>query len=121
RRYLRNRVRHELLPAMRRVPPSGDAELLAAGREAGAWRRRVEAFVEREIAVSVHGDRAALDVPADALCGRTANELRVLWPAIVARVGVALDRRGTDRLGIRWVGPCWFPHAIVGWVGDGSG
>jgi len=98
RRYLRNRVRHELLPAMRRVHPSIDAELLAAGREAGAWRRRVEAFVEREIAVSVHGDRAALDVPADALCGRTANELRVLWPAIVARVGVALDRRGTDRL-----------------------
>jgi tRNA(Ile)-lysidine synthase len=97
RQFLRNRVRHDLLPALRRVCPSIDEDLLTIGREAAAWRRDVERVVRREISSTVH-EGAALDVAAESLKGRSRDALAVLWPAIVARAGLVLDRRGTERL-----------------------
>ena len=95
--HLRNRVRHDLLPALRRVRPEIDAELLAVGRAAAQWRLEVEAVVEGAIAPSIAGE-AALEVAAKSLAGYSPEALAVLWPAIAGRVGLALDRRGTRRI-----------------------
>lgn len=90
--YARNRVRHELLPALRRVRPQIDRELLAIAREAATWRRDVEAFVDRELG----GQKA--DIPVAWLAHRAREELCILWPTIAGRLGVTLDRRSTNRL-----------------------
>ena len=92
RHYARNRVRHDLLPALRRVRPEFDRELLDVARAAAAWRREVEAFVD----AALGGEKT--DIPVAWLANRTRDELCVLWPTISARVGVTLDRRGTERL-----------------------
>jgi tRNA(Ile)-lysidine synthase len=97
RRFLRNRVRHDLLPALRQVRPSIDDDLITIGRDAGRWRADVEAAVSREIATTVRGD-GALDVAAQSLEGRSRAVLAMMWPAIAARVGLVLDRRGIERL-----------------------
>ena len=47
-RYLRNRIRADLLPAMRRVHQSIDAELLEVATTAARWRSEVEAFVAQD-------------------------------------------------------------------------
>jgi tRNA(Ile)-lysidine synthase len=95
-RHLRNRLRHELLPALERVRPGTRAWLLALGREAAAWRREAEALAAA-LPVTL-GDGGAIHVAASALRGYDADGLAVLWPALAARAGVRLDRRGTARL-----------------------
>ncbi|HEX5580572.1 MAG TPA: tRNA lysidine(34) synthetase TilS, partial [Gemmatimonadaceae bacterium] len=96
RRHLRNRVRLDLLPAARRVRPGFDEEMLAVGRRAARWRRAVER------AVDALAPRAAPEggicVARGALQGYSPGELALLWPALAARAGVRLDRRGTHRL-----------------------
>src|SRR5262249_6979929 len=42
RRFLRNRIRHDVLPALRRVNPLIGEELLDFGRRAAEWRRETE-------------------------------------------------------------------------------
>jgi tRNA(Ile)-lysidine synthase len=96
-RHLRNRVRHELLPALRAAHPTIDAELIALGRRAARWRRDVERFVARHIPLRLGRDGALLVATPD-LLQYDAEALAVLWPAIAARAGVRLDRRGTVRL-----------------------
>jgi tRNA(Ile)-lysidine synthase len=39
-----------------------------------------------------------LDIAASSLSGFSTEALLILWPAIVARAGIAIDRRGTARL-----------------------
>jgi tRNA(Ile)-lysidine synthase len=95
RRFFRNRVRLDLLPAFRRVRPAFDEELLSTARAAAAWREEVEAFVEREGGAARAG---RLDVPVALLAARSADEAAILWPALAARAGVTLDRRATARL-----------------------
>src|SRR5690349_15797632 len=97
-RYLRNRIRHDLLPAVRAANPAIDRELLDLSRRAAAWRRDVEALVDRRVAPIVRDEGRALDVDSSALTGYSPPMLAALWPAIVARAGVALDHRGTRRL-----------------------
>jgi tRNA(Ile)-lysidine synthase len=96
RRHLRNRVRLDLLPAAVRARPGFAAELLALARRAAQWRTRVEALAAA--LGEVDATRGELRVPVGALAGLTERELAVLWPALAARVGVTLDRRGTTRL-----------------------
>jgi tRNA(Ile)-lysidine synthase len=96
--YLRNRVRHQLLPALRTVRPEIDRELLDVARAAAAWRRDVADCVDRVVAPRIVSRQAGVDADASALLGFEAEELKVLWPEIAARAGVALDRRGTERL-----------------------
>ena len=96
--FLRNRVRNDLLPAIRRVRPSIDADLLAVSETAAFWRSQVEEFVARNIAVRELEQGSGIDVAADALAGYSPESLAILWPVIAARAGVALDRRGTRRL-----------------------
>lgn len=94
-RFLRNRVRLDLLPALERARPGFGAWLLSLSRRAAAWRADVEAFVDT-FALTREGRTVFL--PVGAFAGFDAQALRLLWPAIAARAGVTLDRRGTERL-----------------------
>jgi tRNA(Ile)-lysidine synthase len=94
RAHLRNRVRLDLLPALERAHPGFGAEMVAVSRSAAAWRESVERVVD------TFGARLLppLIVPAGALADLPAEALAILWPAIAARAGIALDWRGTERL-----------------------
>ena len=95
-RFLRSRVRHELLPAACRLRPGFDQELLALARRAAGVRAEIEEVAARMGEVTPGGKE--LIVPAAALGELSAPELGELWPALAARLGVVLDRRGTARL-----------------------
>ncbi|HEX3158217.1 MAG TPA: tRNA lysidine(34) synthetase TilS [Gemmatimonadaceae bacterium] len=95
-RFLRNRVRHELLPALRAVRPGFDEELLALGARAAAWRVEMERVVDA-IGLAREPD-GSWSVASASLKGYSRTELAVLWPALAARAGLRLDRRGTSRL-----------------------
>ena len=97
-RYLRNRVRHHLLPALRHVRIGIDEDLLAIARKAARWRADVETYVAGSIELRMFAETRGLDVCATRLAARSVAELCILWPAIAARAGLALDRRGTVRL-----------------------
>ena len=98
-RHLRNRVRRDLLPALRAENPHIDDELLELARRAALWRTDVETFVNRHVSLSLrHETDVLLGVASETLAEYSQPVLAVLWPAIVARVGLALDHRGTRRL-----------------------
>jgi tRNA(Ile)-lysidine synthase len=65
-------------------------------RRAAELRWQVDRFVERELRPRVAG--GVIEVARADLLGYDAPGLRLLWPAIAARIGLALDRRGTHRL-----------------------
>ena len=93
--HLRNRVRRDLLPALRSVAPALDVALLSVARRAARLRADVEGWLDAHVVAGASRSHArvraaSLPVHADA-------ELRLLWPAIAARVGLAMDRRGTER------------------------
>jgi tRNA(Ile)-lysidine synthase len=96
RTYLRNRVRHDLLPAMTKVRPGFPSSLLTVARLAATWREELERAVA-QIDVTP-GPNDTLRVARADLAGYDAESLRTLWPAIAARAGVVMDRRGTHRL-----------------------
>jgi tRNA(Ile)-lysidine synthase len=96
RAYLRNRVRHDLLPAMTRLRPAFPSSLLTIARLAARWREEMEETVS-QIDVSVDGE-GSIRVARRDLAGYDAESLRTLWPAIAAKAGVVMDRRGTQRL-----------------------
>jgi len=94
--FLRNRVRHELLPALRVADPSIDEELHAIGERAARWRADLEALIE--VAVRPRReDEHTLVVAASELASYDRHSLSVVWGALAGRVGLALDRRGTAR------------------------
>jgi tRNA(Ile)-lysidine synthase len=95
-RHLRNRLRLELLPALERARPGFAGELLALAARAAGWREEAEALaatvpMERRADGSVHVARSGLS-------GYDAQGAAVIWPALAARAGIVLDRRGTARL-----------------------
>jgi len=96
RAYLRNRVRHDLLPAMTKVRPGFPSSLLTIARLAARWREEMDETVS-QIDVSVEPD-GSIRVARNVLSGYDAESLRTLWPAIAAKAGVVMDRRGTQRL-----------------------
>jgi tRNA(Ile)-lysidine synthase len=94
--FLRNRVRHQLLPALRRADPSIDDAILAIGERAARWRADLEALLDVAVRHRLAGEHT-LVVAASELAGYDRNSLSVLWGALAGRVGLALDRRGTAR------------------------
>src|SRR4051812_20456545 len=66
--HLRNRVRHDLLPALRRADPGIDESLLAVARQAARWRADVDAFVSAHVDVRMTGDHG-LEVARAELSG----------------------------------------------------
>lgn len=93
-RWFRNRIRHDLLPALERAHPGFENEMVRIGERAAAWRQDVERVVDA-LGARRHG--GALHVAVDALRDYDSASLAMLWPAIAARLGLALDRRGTLR------------------------
>lgn len=98
RDHLRNRVRLDLLPALRCVDPAIEATLLDLAARAARWRAEVEEFVDRNVLYSVVGMGGALDVARGSLAGYSRESLAILWAALAGQVGLALDWRGTRRL-----------------------
>ena len=96
RLHLRNRARLDLLPALERSAPGLSAALLELSRRAARLREEVD----DEIARSIRANAAAgtLEVARADLQGYDAAGLRLLWPALAARAGAVLDRRGTERI-----------------------
>ena len=94
-RHRRNRLRHELLPALTRAAPGLAPALLGLAERAAAWRRATDRVAERLVREESSG---ALVVARSALAAYSPEELATLWPAIAARGGVRLDQRGTRRL-----------------------
>ena len=94
-RFLRNRIRRDLLPAISSVQPKLEDELLEVGRSAATWRAQVDQFVAARSRVSTNA--GAVSVAVADLAGYSRAELAVLWPAIAAQVGLAMDWRGTER------------------------
>ena len=96
RDFSRNRVRHDLLPALRAVAPDLDAGLLGIARRAALLRNDVEAFVASHVRPHEEG-MGRVVVGRGALGGYDAEALALLWSALAGRAGLALDRRGTRR------------------------
>lgn len=94
--HLRNRVRHELLPALLRARPALAADLLALGERAAAIRAQLDTLLDREL--SLEHRKGAVCVARQTMLRFDPAALALLWPAIAARAGATLDRRGTDRL-----------------------
>ncbi len=97
RDFLRNRVRLDLLPALRGADPTLEASLLDAARRAADWRADVDTFLDARLA-GWYAGADSLTVPRSELAGYDGDSLSVLWMALAARLGLALDRRGTERL-----------------------
>ena len=94
--FLRNRLRHQILPAMRAVDPSIDDALWEMGQRAARWRADVEAIVDVCVRHRRAGD-GALVVAASELADYDRSSLAMMWGALAGRIGLALDRRGTQR------------------------
>lgn len=92
--HLRNRVRLDLLPAMRRANPALPGELLALSVRAARLRSRVdeiaESFLLRRSAMAV--EVQLTDWPDEA------GAAALLWQSVGGMIGATLDRRGTERL-----------------------
>jgi tRNA(Ile)-lysidine synthetase-like protein len=97
-RFFRNRVRHDLLPALRHARPRIVEDLLITARRAARWRDSVEELVEASVPFQVREAGIALDVSVEPLLAHSPPSLDVLWPALAAKVGLVLDRRGLARL-----------------------
>lgn len=95
RTHMRNRVRHDLLPALREVQPQFEEDLLAIARKSLIWRQGIERLVE-ELGAE-RQEVGELRVKRDRLRAYDASSLRVIWPALAARASVVMDRRGTLR------------------------
>jgi tRNA(Ile)-lysidine synthase len=94
--FLRNRIRREVLPALRRADPTIDDALLATARVAAEWREDVERFVDRSFTVRQPVAGTVVVATAE-LADYDLDSLAVLWGALAGRAGLALDRRGTQR------------------------
>lgn len=96
RRHLRARVRHDLLPAIAAVRPAFAGEMEVLSRKAAALRGQIErAALKFPLMIQPSGAATFARAPFRDLSGPA---LRTLWPALAARAGVVLDRRGTERL-----------------------
>lgn len=100
--FARNRVRHEILPALERATPGFSAWCWSLSGRAATLRSALDAFVESSLA-PVAVEPGCVAVPAAPLAGLSAEAAALVWPAVAARVGLAMDRRGIARV-VAWAG-----------------
>ncbi len=93
RAFLRARVRHDLLPAIANIDRSFATDMIALGARAAQWRSEVDAYVASWPLRTVRA--GVIEIPAKPLLNTSDAGRAVLWSACCARVGVALDARGT--------------------------
>ncbi len=105
--FARNRVRHEILPALERASPGFAAWCWELSGRAAAWRAAVAALVDAQLRPE-YPTTTSVVVAAAPLQALDAAGAGVLWPEVAARVGLALDRRGIARLAV------WAPTARSG-------
>lgn len=98
RTHARNRIRHELLPALRAVRPAFDETMIDIGERAARWRDDVDRAVDSLVDFNADVAAATLEVSVASLKPFGPDSLAVIWPALLARIGVAADWRGTRRL-----------------------
>jgi tRNA(Ile)-lysidine synthase len=96
RAFLRNRVRLDLLPAIRAVAPDFEQDMLALSRQASELRAEIDQVAASFIVPGPDQSLMAIDVGK--LGDLEDDSLKVLLPALVAKGGVTLDRRGLVRL-----------------------
>jgi tRNA(Ile)-lysidine synthase len=95
RAHLRNRLRLDFLPAVAQVCPHFASDMLRIARRAAEWREQLDAIVDTLPVERLNW--RTLRVADDSLRAYDANALQILWPAMAARIGVTMDRRGTER------------------------
>ena len=93
--YFRNRVRLQLLPAIRQVSPRFEDAVFDLSRRASDLRCEVDSIASRYV-LEVLSSRVTLD--AAQLAALSEESLLLLLPSLVARAGITLDRRGLVRL-----------------------
>lgn len=93
-RHARNRIRHEILPALVAVRPGFDAELLQLSFRAVRVREGLDRLA-RTLIVEAGGRRR---IPREHLDVLPPAERAALWPALLAQFGVTMDWRGIERL-----------------------
>ena len=93
--WLRNRIRRDLLPAIARVQPTFATEITRLARQAADVRRTLDDIAADII---VRDGRTAVGVPLSNVAGIPSEGIEALAPALAARAGIVLDRRGTTRL-----------------------
>lgn len=102
--HARNRARLQLLPALERARPGLTETLLSVSNRAWMLRQDVDRWIDANVVSRVGPENdashraGALEVARSSLESYDADHLCLLWPALAARVGLALDRRGTERL-----------------------
>lgn len=94
--YLRNRIRLELLPAIRAVRPTFEDEMLRLSTEAAEVRLLVDDVAKHFIAGDSQG--ALLTARTAQLSDYPDTSLHLLLPALASYAGITLDRRGIHRL-----------------------
>lgn len=104
--YQRNRVRHEILPALERAAPGFAQWCWDFGERAAAWRAGVERFVDT-LGLRRTGP-VSVTVAVSSLDALGPEEWAVLWPEIAARAGVVMERQGIARAA------AWAPTAKAG-------
>lgn len=106
-RYLRNRVRRELLPALERATPGFGAWCWDLSCRAAAWREELQRLVDERLAPSLDAV-GSLVLRVERTTGFAAAHWALLWPELAARLGVVMDRRGIARAA------AWAPRAAAG-------
>ena len=95
--FARNRVRRDVLPALRRADPAIEHTLLGLARRAAGLRAELDMLVTACIRPN-HSAVGRLVVASRELHGYDRDSLSMLWASLAGRAGLALDARGTQRI-----------------------
>lgn len=94
--HLRNRVRHDLLPAIESVRPGFSEYLVEMSRTSAKIRDYIEDVARN---IPLHSDDSgSFYFPVSHMKAFSLDSLKALLPALLARVGIVMDWRGTERL-----------------------
>jgi tRNA(Ile)-lysidine synthase len=93
--FFRNRVRLQLLPAIRRVAPDFEEEMFELSRRAADLRAEVDSIASL-FELETRTSQVVID--ATALGDLPDDSVRLLLPSLLGRAGITLDRRGLVRL-----------------------
>jgi hypothetical protein len=112
--FARNRVRHEILPALERASPGFAEWCWELSGRAAALRHALGAWVDATLSPATV-EAGCVALRAELLVALSPEEAGLVWPEVAARAGLALDRRGISRQ------VDWAPSAKAGGVVQVSG